>query len=275
MLTIVLAQKNNEVSGDKETIAYDQGKALYDKANYTEAITYFEQALDINPKNANALYWCGLSCRYSSQHEKAVQYFKKLDELNPSYWPWFYYEMGVAYAELKQYDQAIEAYNQFLKKYTKDPGNALYHHQANYKLLYAQGQKALADAPVMMKSPVKLSDDVNSKYDDYMPALNPTGTKLYFTSKRLGGISREESSSKEGDEDIYFIEKAGGTWSSPKLLPEPINSSSNEGAACFSADGQVMVYTACGRDKGIGSCDIFIATLEGDTWTTPINMGAL
>lgn len=124
-----------------------------------------------------------------------------------------------------------------------------------------------------MKQPLKLSAVVNSNYPDYMPALDPTGTKLYFTSKRLGGIKQENPSDKEGDEDIYYIEKDNDQWGAPILLPEPINSGSHEGAACFSADGQIMVYTACGRDGGVGSCDLYISTLEGNQWTTPINMG--
>jgi outer membrane protein OmpA-like peptidoglycan-associated protein len=57
------------------------------------------------------------------------------------------------------------------------------------------------------------------------------------------------------------------------LLPEPINSINNEGAASFSADGQMMVYTACGREEGIGSCDLYSSTLEGNQWTKPVNMG--
>jgi Tol biopolymer transport system component len=124
-----------------------------------------------------------------------------------------------------------------------------------------------------MKAPVKFSTSINTTFDDYMPALDPTGKKLYFTSQRTGGIDEEASDAKEGDEDIYFIELANGNWGAPQLLPEPINSGSNEGAACFSADGQLMVYTACGRDGGIGSCDLFLATLEGNQWNKPVNMG--
>jgi outer membrane protein OmpA-like peptidoglycan-associated protein len=33
------------------------------------------------------------------------------------------------------------------------------------------------------------------------------------------------------------------------------------------------VYTACGREGGVGNCDLYISTLEGSKWTTPINIG--
>src|SRR5690606_17002683 len=47
----------------------------------------------------------------------------------------------------------------------------------------------------------------------------------------------------------------------------------NDGSACFSADGQTMVYSACGQKGGIGSCDLYVATLEGNEWTKPVNLG--
>jgi outer membrane protein OmpA-like peptidoglycan-associated protein len=160
-----------------------------------------------------------------------------------------------------------------LKKYPADASKIASRHKAQYRLHYAKEQKALQNAVQIIKPPVKLSASINSNFDDYMPTLDPTGTKLYFTSQRLGGIGEELPTAKEGDEDIYFIEKSNGVWSNPKLLPEPINSASNDGASCFSADGQLMVYAACGKEGGIGSCDIYIATLEGNQWTKPVNIG--
>ncbi len=270
----LLAQKKkNVVVGDPGAISYEQGKNLYDKDKYSEAIPYFEISVKADEKNEDALYYLGLCYRYSSQPERAIAQFKQLEGINPNYWAWFYYESGVAYDQLKQFDHAVEMYGKFLEKFPKEASRTRLRHQAQYKMNYAKKQNELEEAKPMIKVPVKLSSTINSNYPDYMPALDPTGTKLYFTSRRLGGIKDEEATAKEGDEDVYFIEKSSGQWSAPQLLPEPINSGSHEGAACFSADGQLMVYTACGRDGGIGECDLFISTLEGNQWSTPVNMG--
>lgn len=270
----LLAQKKkNVVVGDQGAIAYEQGKAFYDKSNYKEAIPYFEQAVKADDSNQDVLYYLGLSYRYNGQNENAVTTFLNLQKLNPDYWAWFYYEAGVAYEGLGQFDKAVEMYSVFLQKFPKNATRIGFHHQARYRQEYARSRSELLKEETKMKVPEKLTVTVNSKYPDYMPALDPTGTKLYFTSKRLGGIKDENPSDKEGDEDIYFIEKSDAGWGAPVLLPEPINSSSNEGAACFSADGQLMVYTACGRDGGVGNCDLYISTLEGSKWTTPINVG--
>lgn len=264
----LFAQKN-----DQAIIAYDQGKSLYDKEKYSDAISYFEKSLQVKADNEDLLYYLGLSYGYENQSEKAIITLKKLETLNPNYWAWFYYELGVAQITLKQYSDAVISFEKFNKKFPSNPSNTKFHHQGQYKLYYAKQQQELQALKSIMKQPVKISESVNSPYPDYMPALDPTGTKLYFTSKRLGGSKEESSDEKEGDEDVYFIEKTGTEWSAPKLLPEPLNSNSNEGAACFSADGQTMIFTACGRKEGIGSCDLYISTLEGSEWTSPVNMG--
>ncbi len=272
--TITFAQrKKNVVVGDQGAINYEQGKSYYDKEKYTDAIPYFEKAVGIDAKNEDASYYLGLCYRFTSQPQQAITQLRSLEKINPDYWAYMYYEMGLAYEELKQYDNAAVSFDTYSKKATRDASRTLLIHKAQYKSNYNKRQAELGQMKTTMRTPTKLSAQINSNYADYMPALDPTGSKLYFTSVRLGGIKDDDQTAKEGDEDIYFIEKTGNEWTAPKLLPEPINSGNNEGAACFSADGQLMVYTACGRDGGVGSCDLYISTLEGKQWTQPINLG--
>lgn len=271
--TITFAQrKKNVVVGDQAAINYEQGKSLYDKDKYEEAIPYFEKTVTIDGKNEDALYYLGLSYRYTSQPQKAIEKLKNLEKVNPNYWAWFYYETGIAYSELGKFDQAIEMFEEFDKRYPNESSKTNFHHKAKYQIRYARDQKMLQNAKTIIKSPVKLSDKINSKYDDYAPVVDPTGTKLYFTSRRIGGISQEDPTSEKGDEDIYFIEKIDGTWSKPKLMPEPINTDGNEGIDFISADGQLIGFTSS-RDGGIGSSDIYISTLEGAQWSAQVNIG--
>jgi hypothetical protein len=66
--------------------------------------------------------------------------------------------------------------------------------------------------------PVNLGPKVNSSLAENYPYMHPSG-KLYFTSNRPGGI---------GNLDIYFTSLSYGKWEDPVLLPEPINSSSDD-----------------------------------------------
>ncbi len=265
-------KKKNVVVGDRSVIAYDQGKTQYDKDNYPDAIKYFQEALSIDANNQDAIYYLALSYRYSDQDEKAISQFQLLEKLNPDYWPWSYYEWGMANLNLRKFEEAIPLFEKFDVKFPNKPENTLNHHKAKYKIRYAKEQVNLQSAKILMKPPVKLSDKINSMYNDYAPVADPTGTKLYFTSRRKGGISKEDSDAEQGDEDIYFIEKTGEVWGEPKLMPEPINTDKMEGIDFISADGQLIGFTSS-RDGGIGSSDIYLSTLEGNQWTPQVNIG--
>ncbi|MEQ9426564.1 MAG: OmpA family protein [Cyclobacteriaceae bacterium] len=255
------------------SIPYNKGKSLYDEDDYEGAIPKFKLALKADKNCEDCIYYLGLSYRYNGDNAEAIEQFEALEGINPDYWGWFYYEAGRANNNLGQFAEAVPWFEKFMANYPNTPNKQLFHHQAKYLKEYALGRIELEKQPMTMSEPTLFSNGINSAWDDYMPATNPTGRILYFTSTRKGGFAPDDDTDDEGDEDLYKITMGSdGTWSSPELLPAPLNSSSNEGAPAFSADGQTMVFTACGRDEGIGSCDIYTATLDGSTWT-PQNLG--
>jgi outer membrane protein OmpA-like peptidoglycan-associated protein/Tol biopolymer transport system component len=269
------------------TVAYAQGvrsfnleevnlrraKGLYEEAAYGDAIPLLEQLVNNGSENQDVIYFLASSYAYTELYEKAAIQFEKLFSLNSNYSLIANYESGFVYSELNRFDEATRKYELFLTS-TKEPREYEHHvHRAKYKLQYARQQKILQSMTDGLKAPVKLSNAVNTKYPEYLPMMDPTGKKLYFTSDRKGGISNELEDDADFDEDLFFIEKKEGLWNAPQLMPEPINTTSNDGAASFSADGQMMVYGACGREDGVGSCDLYISYLEGSQWSKPTNMG--
>lgn len=271
-------KKRNEVIGDKALINYEHGKSNYDKGNYSEAIPYLEESVKANNTNEDALYYLGLSYRYTSQPQKAIDTFKNLEKINPNYWAWFYYEMGVAYEELNQLESVAKVMDVFLEKFPHDATRMRYIHQAVSKKNYALKSPAIRAQGSTMEEAINLGADVNSKWGDYSPQSNPNGKIIHFTSKRKDANSANQTSqywneTNGWDEDVYSTEREGMTWSKPRALPEPINSNDNDFGTSFSGDGQNMVYVACNREGGLGSCDLYTLTLEGDKWSEPVNMG--
>ncbi len=234
----VFAQRNMLLSPEKQQLA--KGKEYYEKGNYAEAITSLKQALAKDSTNIEANYYLGMS------------YMLTGDE-----------------------DSAIPLLTYYTTHYTAHKSSVIEKHKAMYRLHYLREQKKLLQAPMNMKEPIKLPEQVNSPYPDYAPVMDATGTRLYFTSKRLGGISTEPAGSKEGDEDAYYTDNHGTGWGKAQLLPAPINSSVSEGIASFSADGQFMVMVACSRENSIGQCDLYYSELKGDQWSELENMGEI
>lgn len=90
--------------------------------------------------------------------------------------------------------------------------------------------------------PVNMGPKVNTSGAECYPYMHPSG-KLYFTSNRQGGF---------GNLDIYYTTLTNGTWDDPVLLPEPINSSSDD----FAFVAEDNLQTGYFSSKRNGSDDI-------------------
>jgi len=112
-----------------------------------------------------------------------------------------------------------------------------------------------------------LIKSINSTSDEYFPMVNPSATMLYFTSKRKSQFGGE------GNENLYTVPIYESGFGKVTLLPEPLNSTKNEGSSSFTGDGQTIVFSRCGDTDGIGNCDIYMARFNGTNWEEPHNMG--
>ncbi len=112
-----------------------------------------------------------------------------------------------------------------------------------------------------------LGPPINTDYEEANATVNPDGNKLLFTSDRPGG---------KGSYDLWISQRSpDGSWSEPKNLGSPINTSMWEGVAFWHSDG-VTVYFSSNGHGGFGNADIFKTQLQPDgSWAEPMNMGGL
>ena len=121
--------------------------------------------------------------------------------------------------------------------------------------------------------PENLGSGVNSKYNEYLPALNAEENTLVFT-RRVPKLHPSQYEDPE-HEDFYVSSKDGLLWSKSKSLGANVNTQGNEGAQSLSADGKYLFFTACDRPKGYGGCDIYLTRKDSKgNWSKPMNMGS-
>ena len=109
---------------------------------------------------------------------------------------------------------------------------------------------------------------------EYFPCITGDMQKLIFTHR--------QSALAGNDENLFVVERSGNGWSSNvRPVKGRLNSIGNEGAATISTDGSMMVFTACDRPNGKGSCDLFYSYWNPEMgWETPkllpgdVNTGA-
>lgn len=82
----------------------------------------------------------------------------------------------------------------------------------------------------------------NTTGSESSPAMSPDGRLLVFQSFRdLDAI---------GEQDLYVSELVGLRWSTPRPLPEPINSAASDGYPSFSPDGRYFFFASDRRAPG-------------------------
>ena len=128
---------------------------------------------------------------------------------------------------------------------------------------YLQNAQFAANAvknPVPFQ-PKKLEGQLNTDQNEFLPALTADESLLVFS--RLVG----------SQEDIFYSRKTDGVWGEGQPI-SALNTPFNEASQSISADGRILVYTACERKDAIaGSCDLFLIEFKGEQWTQPVNIG--
>ena len=113
---------------------------------------------------------------------------------------------------------------------------------------------------------------VNSNHEDYAPMVTKNDSVLIFTSKRN---SVNTGINKYVNEDIFITKLENGNWGKAQMF-EKINSRYNEGSGYLTRDGKTLYFSRCESPDGLGNCDLYSSTFQGDTlWTEPENPGKL
>lgn len=121
---------------------------------------------------------------------------------------------------------------------------------------------------------------LNSKFHDFAPAFADRKNKtLMFASSRPGSSGSDIDPNKgQAFTDIFesSVDRKG-KWSTPKPLPEPINTKHNDGAPSFDSRKSTMYFTRCESEKNsVKACLLYQTTLRGQDWEEPtkIEMGS-
>jgi outer membrane protein OmpA-like peptidoglycan-associated protein len=127
---------------------------------------------------------------------------------------------------------------------------------------------------------INLGPVINHKGVDYAPTISADGKTLFYVSNRPGSKLNSDDkpshdfwAAKKNDrlDSVFFTPYNIDTTTIYGLVG--VNTPLNEGAASIAADKQSLYFTGCNRPDGLGDCDIYKTTIEGDKWSRPTNLG--
>ncbi len=152
-----------------------------------------------------------------------------------------------------EWDIAIENYEVFLAqaRLSKERKKVAEQELANMKFgkeKYAEFQE---DGQSVVIEKLVFSDDKM----EYFPCITGDGAELMFTARDMDAPAT--------DENLWVASRTGNGWSARATpMQGYLNSRGNEGAASISADGTTMIFTACDRPGGKGSCDLYSSSFD-------------
>jgi outer membrane protein OmpA-like peptidoglycan-associated protein/tetratricopeptide (TPR) repeat protein len=246
-------------SGTKDKKAdYYFGEALktFQTQDFQRASQWIDKAVALDPNFIDAWMLKAEMKSMDDNFKEAIAIYEKVKSINPEF-PMSYYGASKAYYAQGRYEEAYNAAEKFLTYpdfYKKKDGITKIKNNAAF------GKEAI-QSPVPF-NPINLGNKINSADNEYFPGIPADDQTLIFT-RLINGRN----------EDFYISTKQGESYSLAKNMGFPINTDGNEGTISLSADGQYIFYTACNREGGYGSCDLYLSKLDGLFWSEPINLG--
>lgn len=136
--------------------------------------------------------------------------------------------------------------------------------------VYSSKMSTGGDGKLGFSKKVKtFSSTINTNFHDGPVCFNQDQTEMYITRVNYKVIKKDKQFVNRPG--IYISHAKGTKWS--KAKPLPFNSDSYSVAhPSLSADGQTL-YFASDMPGGQGGMDLYKSTRNGDTWSTPVNLG--
>ena len=244
---------------DRETLR--KTRQYFDFREYAEAKAGLDELTEKYPRIPLLWYMRSGTHRGLGNLDAAISDLRRGMEVDPEEDYRTYGELGQLLSLQRDYAGAASAYRRFR--------NLLPASAPEEQRRKADQQIATAElAMELMKNPVpfvpeRLSGGVNTPDNqEYFPSLSIDGKRLLFTRNL-----------RNQNEDFYeSTELADGSWSPARPL-DGVNTDLNEAAQTITADGRLLVFTACDRRDGLGGCDLYYSEHRDGRWTPARNLG--
>jgi len=266
MLTYLFASGQSSSNEKKAIKVFEQARIAYESKLFNKSLNLLDEALAIDPVLLDA--YLLKSDIYQDIDSVGLQ-IKAIEaalHIAPDKNPKLYYLLGKANYRSGRYQIASDAYQDYLNRVDSNAPLAVKALQSIEKCL---GAVTLLKHPVPFQS-VNLGDNVNSEDDEYWPTITVDGKTIIFT--RLVGSKSISLQHPVAQEDFYTSNLIGDVWQ-PSTPLTSINTIYNEGAQTISTDGKLLFFTACTRNDGIGSCDIYYSRFKAGNWSLAQNAG--
>ncbi len=251
------AQRSELKNSDKKSAKYfKKGLEASRQGKHSEAIALFEKAIRRSPDFTQARLLLASEHYETNDLAKAEAGFESILEADPDFNKKIYFTLGLIKWKLDKY----EAAHTLMRKYLEiGANNDILEKRAQTIARQSKFATNAVKNPTTF-SPISVGPGINSLKKEYSPSMTAKGDEIVFT-RRKGGY-----------EFLYYSKKVDGEWTEAQPIEE-INSLMEAGSHTISPDGNLLIFTSCGRRDGYGGCDLYYSTRKNGKWSHPANLG--
>lgn len=249
----------------KAVKAFDEAQKAFVERDYGKAYKQIRKTLSVDPEFAEAWLLQGELGMETRDAALAMEGYQNALSIDSMLFPPAALNLAELYDRDMRYSEEISLLQWFKKA---APGNQANDEKAT-KMLNNALFRAEAMAHPVAFYPESLGTGVNTANDEYVNALELTGTELLFTRR----YSAEGQ--KLQDEGLFVAHSLEGGWSRALQIQVDPEMDNHVGAAFVSYKGDELFFTVCGLDRHNQSCDLYQAVRDGreDGWSHPQSLG--
>ena len=250
----------------------NQAKKLFDNGKYEQAKTAFSKLIKRAPNSAEYNYYYGASLYETGELQKAVPYLEKSAKRK---YIGAYRYLGMAYADLYRFDEAVENYETHIEwleeknRSTEQAEAELSALRKKARMFKSVEKVAVIDSFVISKSKFLEAYKISLTSGKILHNENKTGT--VFENEM--GNKRILSEMKDNFMQLFTQEKLLDGWGE-KTPIESLNGPCNVNFPFLMGDGTTLYYASDGEGT-LGGYDIFVTRYdsEDNTYLRPSNIG--
>ena len=260
-----------------QTVA--EAEALFNSEQYAEAVAMYETLLVQHPNDATIHLKMGRSYLMVNEPAKAIPHFefarrKKLMR-GERY-------LGDSYLLVYRFDDAINAYENYLKHFSKNDDAELARESMVRAELGKHMLERIEDVAIIDSFHVNANEflqayHLNRELGEVMPLAQLFGRSVtpekyaYMSGRQDRIIYPKEGASGK---DLMISYRLGDNWTTATPLQGGVNSDADENYPFMMPDG-IMLYFASKGHNSLGGYDIFLSRYnsESDSYSTPQNVG--